>query len=65
MQTNDIKRKPGRPSVGRTDKLQIRLTPKEKEVFEQAARSNGLSLSDWVRSNLRALSLSLQDGVHF
>lgn len=53
-----MKRKPGRPSVGRTDKLQIRLTPKEKEVFEQAARKHGMSLSDWVRLNLRALSLS-------
>jgi uncharacterized protein (DUF1778 family) len=52
------KRKPGRPSVGRTDKLQIRLTPREKEVFEQAAREHGMSLSDWVRWNLRALSLS-------
>ncbi|HEV3343930.1 MAG TPA: hypothetical protein VG125_26385 [Pirellulales bacterium] len=59
MQTNDMKRKVGRPSVGRTDKLQIRLTPKEKEVFEQAARRNGLSLSDWVRLNLRELSLSM------
>lgn len=53
-----IKRKPGRPSVGRTDKLQIRLTPNEKEVFEQAAQKHGMSLSDWVRMNLRALSLS-------
>lgn len=53
-----IKRKPGRPSVGRTHKLQIRLTPSEKQVFEQAAQKHGLSLSDWVRSNLRSLSLS-------
>ena len=59
VDTDDIKRKPGRPSVGRTDKLQIRLTPKQKEVFEQAARRNGLSLSDWVRLNLRELSLSV------
>jgi hypothetical protein len=52
------KRKIGRPSVGRTDKLQIRLTPTEKEVFEEAAQRHGMSLSDWVRLNLRALSLS-------
>lgn len=51
-----LKRKPGRPSVGRTDKLQIRLTPREKETFERAAEKQGLSLSDWVRLNLRALS---------
>jgi hypothetical protein len=58
VETTLNKRRPGRPSVGRTDKLQIRLTPKEKEVFEQAARERGMSLSDWVRLNLRALSLS-------
>ena len=58
QETNCLKRKPGRPGVGRTNKLQIRLTPKEKEIFEQTARKHGLSLSDWVRLNLRALSLS-------
>ncbi|HET6882355.1 MAG TPA: hypothetical protein VFI31_19475 [Pirellulales bacterium] len=56
--TKAVKRRPGRPGIGRTNKLQIRLTPKEKEIFEQAARNHGLSLSDWVRANLRALSLS-------
>jgi hypothetical protein len=50
------KRKPGRPSLGRTDKLQIRLTPSEKAIFERIAENHGLSLSDWVRSSLRALS---------
>ncbi|HVX13220.1 MAG TPA: hypothetical protein VHC22_18690 [Pirellulales bacterium] len=59
MEISDgVKRKVGRPSVGRTNKLQIRLTPTEKEIFEQAAKKHGLSLSDWVRLNLRALSLS-------
>lgn len=56
--TSYRKRRPGRPGVGRTDKLQIRLTPREKEIFERAAEKHGLSLSDWVRLNLRALSLS-------
>ena len=51
-----LKRKPGRPSLGRTDKLQIRLTPNEKATFERIAEEHGLSLSDWVRANLRKLS---------
>jgi hypothetical protein len=50
------KRKPGRPSLGRTDKLKIRLTPKEKATFERIAEEHGLALSDWVRANLRASS---------
>lgn len=34
----------------------MRLTEEEKKRFEAAAAANGLSLSDWVRLNLRASS---------
>jgi hypothetical protein len=37
----------------KTDNLQLRLHPKEKEAFEQAADLAGLPLSAWVRERLR------------
>jgi hypothetical protein len=52
MGMNESKR--GRPSLGRTEYLEVRLTPEEKFAFENAARASGISLSDWVRLNLRA-----------
>jgi predicted HicB family RNase H-like nuclease len=45
---------PGRPSSGRSEYLEVRLTPEEKEAFSTIASSTGLSLSDWVRLSLRA-----------
>jgi hypothetical protein len=45
---------PGRPSLGRDEYLQVRLSPEEKEAFSAIASSSGLSLSDWVRISLRA-----------
>jgi hypothetical protein len=47
---------PGRPSQGRSEYLEVRLTPEEKERFSTVASSTGLSLSDWVRLSLRASS---------
>lgn len=32
--------------------LQIRVTPEQKEQFEEAAKVSGLSLSAWVRARL-------------
>jgi uncharacterized protein (DUF1778 family) len=37
----------------KTDTLQIRLQPKEKETFEIAAQLSGIGLSSWVRERLR------------
>jgi uncharacterized protein (DUF1778 family) len=37
----------------KTDTLQIRLQPREKEAFEIAAKLSGIALSSWVRERLR------------
>jgi hypothetical protein len=37
----------------KTDTLQIRLDPREKETFEIAAKISGIPLSSWVRERLR------------
>lgn len=50
------KRGRGRPSQGRTEHLEVMLTPEEKRQFAAAARKDGLSVSDWVRLSLRARS---------
>jgi uncharacterized protein (DUF1778 family) len=46
----------GRPSQGRSEYLEVRLTTEEKSRYEQAAATNGLSVSDWVRLSLTAMS---------
>ena len=40
----------------KSDNLQIRVQPKEKEAFENAAEMAGLSLSAWVRERLRGIA---------
>jgi uncharacterized protein (DUF1778 family) len=37
----------------KTDTLQLRLQPNEKEAFEKAAQLAGIALSAWVRERLR------------
>lgn len=37
----------------KTDTLQIRLQPNEKEAFEKAAQLAGIAVSAWVRERLR------------
>ena len=65
-------KKRGRPSSGRTEYLEVRLTIEEKRAFENAAQAKGLSISDWVRQNLRSIlnvahvsegGLTLQDMI--
>lgn len=56
-----MKKKVGRPNSGRSEYLEVRLTPEEKQRFEAAAEDTGLSLSDWVRFNLRACSAPTND----
>ena len=38
----------------KTDLLQLRLTPDEKEGFQKAADITGVALSAWVRERLRS-----------
>lgn len=52
--------KRGRPSMGRSEYLEVRLTPEEKARYEQAAKQTGLALSDWVRLNLTACTSNQQ-----
>jgi len=59
------KKKRGRPSMGRSEYLEVRLTPEEKSRYEQAASATGLALSDWVRVSLTAISARHSDeGAH-
>jgi hypothetical protein len=51
----------GRPSQGRTEHLEVMLTPEEKRRFSAAAQRNGLSMSDWVRLCLCACSVRPSD----
>lgn len=51
----------GRPSQGRSEHLEVMLTPEEKQRFAEAAQREGLSMSDWVRVNLRACSAPPQE----
>lgn len=47
----------------KSDVVRMRLAPEEKEVFEQAAREAGLSISAWMRRHLRvAAGVYANDG---
>lgn len=48
------KLKRGRPKTDRTEYLEVRVSPKEKEAYLKAATAMGLSLSDWIRLTLTA-----------
>ena len=41
----------------RTELLQLRLRPKEKQAFQEAASIAGISLSAWVRERLRTAAI--------
>lgn len=41
----------------KTETLQIRLTPDEKDGFEQASDIAGIPLSSWVRERLRMAAI--------
>lgn len=47
----------------KTDTLQIRLQPKEKEAFEIAAELAGIGLSGWVRERLRMAAIRELEGA--
>jgi hypothetical protein len=41
----------------KTELIKIRVTPSEKEGFQQAAGLSGLALSAWVRERLRRAAI--------
>src|SRR5262245_40001176 len=45
-------RPPKPKGEARTDILRIRLTPGEKKLLDQIARSNGVDVSTWVRQQI-------------
>ena len=46
----------------RTELLQLRLQPEEKQAFQEAAALAGISLSAWVRERLRAAAIRELEG---
>lgn len=46
----------------RTELLQLRLQPDEKQAFQQAAALAGISLSAWVRERLRTAAIRELEG---
>jgi uncharacterized protein (DUF1778 family) len=47
----------------RTERVELRLEPPEKETFQQAARLAGLSLSSWIRERLRGVARTELEGA--
>lgn len=46
----------------KSERVEIRLDPLEKEAFQKAADNTGLSLSSWMRERLRrAAKTDLED----
>jgi hypothetical protein len=43
--------------MAKSEFMKIRLTPQEKEGFEDAASLAGLSLSAWIRERLRITAI--------
>lgn len=40
----------------RTDRIELRLDPREKRAFQMAAEFAGLPLSAWIRERLRRIA---------
>jgi uncharacterized protein (DUF1778 family) len=41
----------------KTSRVELRVTPLEKEAFEEAATIAGVALSSWMRTRLRQASV--------
>jgi hypothetical protein len=50
--TSTTKRKPGRPATGQTPKRYFRMDGADWAKVEAAARSAGMTTSEWVRGCL-------------
>lgn len=49
----------------KTDLIQLRLQPSEKESFQKAAEISGIALSAWIRERLRKACIKeLEDAGH-
>lgn len=55
MKTNR-RAKPAKGSDGKSDYLEVRLGPAEKQAFKNAAELAGLGVSAWVRERLRRVA---------
>jgi transcriptional regulator of nitric oxide reductase len=55
VQMTPAKNKPqmGRPSTGRSEYLEVKLTPEEKELVIKGAADRGLCMSDYIRQIIR------------
>jgi len=40
------------PGEAASERIDLRLTPAEREAYEQASRDKGMSLSEWIRWHL-------------
>jgi predicted HicB family RNase H-like nuclease len=53
------KKKMGRPSIPKRQYrgiiTTVRLKPEERQVFEQEAEKEGLTLSEWIRQTLKKI----------
>ena len=41
----------------KTDLLQVRVQPEEKQAFQEVAELAGMSLSAWIRASLRRCAI--------
>lgn len=48
-QRDPSRRKPGRPSKGVTERLDLRLTPALSQLIDDAAAAGGVDRSEWLR----------------
>ena len=46
----------------KTEQLQLRLQPEEKQAFQEAATLAGISLSAWTRERLRTAAIRDLEG---
>ena len=51
--------------MSKSEVIQIRLEPEEKQAFQQAAGLAGLALSAWIRERLRMVAIRELEGVGY
>jgi predicted HicB family RNase H-like nuclease len=44
------------PGEAASERIDLRLTPVERQAYEQAAQDKGMSLSEWIRWHLNRAS---------
>jgi uncharacterized protein (DUF1778 family) len=52
MPTKETKRGPGRPATGQNPKRYFRMDDESWAIIEQAAESNGQTVSDFIRESI-------------